>query len=349
MPDDSVGYRQIFISYRAGDTGETSSALARELRQVFGSDRVFIDHLRIDPGSPFPDAILTALGQAAVVLVMIGTTWLTAQDRYGVRRLDVPEDWVRREVELSLKGSATVLPVLVEAAEPVPAGAFAATPTLQPLTRLQTLRLRRKSWDADLARLCERIAECGIPQRPPDATVTAMMGAAGLLEAAVTVTADQARRTALERLFTDLERVHRDYLEMFESIQDRLPDPWEQGILDYPKRVRAAAARLRQLRLAYEPVRVKVRAVAGALEGVELSTPERIFVATVLAYFPTGELRPLNSGGTSGTAVLAHLYRYLAGELGPELPNLVRETLATHRERWLRVCRAYAAMQLEPG
>jgi hypothetical protein len=348
MPEDSVGYRQIFISYRADDTGETSSALARELRQVFGSERVFIDHLRIEGGDSFPDAITTALARAAVVLVMIGQRWLTAQDGYGVRRLDRPEDWVRREVELALDSGATVVPVLVEGAAPVPAEAFATVPTLKPLAPRQALRLRRASWDADLAQIRRRITDRGIPELPEGTAVAATIGAIAGLEAAMVKPADQARRAALERLFADLEGVHRDYLEMFESILDRLPDPFEQGMVHYASQVRTAATRLRRLRLAYEPVRVKVRAVAEAFQGVELAEPERRFVVAVLGYFPTGELRA-KAGGTSANALLYHLARYLAGELGLHLPGLVRETLDEHRKKWVAVCQTYASMQASAG
>jgi hypothetical protein len=178
----------------------------------------------------------------------------------------------------------------------------------------------------------------------------------------VTGTPGQTRRNALERLYADLEGVHRDYLEMFESVLDRLPDPRERKTPGYAKRIRATATRLRRLRLAYEPVRVKVRAVAWALHGVELAEPELRFVTAVLNYFPTGQVR-IWGADSSGTGLLNYLYRHLTdpgrlgpyrhftdpGRLGPALPDVVRDTLDEHRRKWVAVCQAYAAMQASAG
>jgi hypothetical protein len=176
--------------------------------------------------------------------------------------------------------------------------------------------------------------------------------AAETLESALASPSDFARRTTLDRLLAELEDVHRDYLLMFESILEQVPDPWQCGTSRFMREVAVAAANLRQLRLQYEPVRVRIQAAADALSRTDLPTSEKVFVAAVIAYFPTGELRSWDAEhdvATSGTAVLNHLYRALDGELGPDLGALVRETLTFHRQRWRQVCETHAGMQLDAG
>ncbi|GGO54501.1 hypothetical protein GCM10012286_64450 [Streptomyces lasiicapitis] len=184
------------------------------------------------------------------------------------------------------------------------------------------------------------------------ATAQSAVDIAAALQAALGPPADVFRRQAVEQLLADLEAVHRDYLVMFESILEKTPAAWERETPDFAERVRAVAELLRRLRLAYEPVRVRVHSTAEALHGTAVRQPERVFVDAVLAYFPTGELRvdeEHHPWRTSGTAVLDHLYRALDGELGQELRALIAATLALHRQRWLEVCRAHAALRLGGG
>jgi len=178
------------------------------------------------------------------------------------------------------------------------------------------------------------------------------LAAADGLEAAVISATTQRRWVALDKLFTDLELIHQDYLVMFESILEQAPDAWESGTPGFAERVRETATQLRRLRLTYEAVRVRVRVTARSFRQVMLPELEAAFVEAVLGYFPTGELRSDELTGesvTSGTAVLDHLYRSLDGELGQELGMLVRDTLRFHRQRWAELCAAYMAMQLSRG
>ena len=178
---------------------------------------------------------------------------------------------------------------------------------------------------------------------------TALEGVAGLGLAIIPAADASRHRGALDKLFADLEAVHSDYLVMFEAILNGVPDAWEEGTPHFSEKVRATASALRQLRLTYEPVRVRVRAVAETFNGARLPTAERAFIEAVLAYFPTGELRGedlTQQVRTSGTVVLDHLYRSLDGELGLDLASLVRETLRFHRQRWPAVCLTHAALQL---
>lgn len=109
---------RIFISYRRQDTEPFAVALKEELERRLGAGSIFIDTSSIDSGVHFPDAIARALGQASVVLVLIGRRWLTATDTNGVARLTREDDWVRREVRDALRarqaGRLRVIPVLLQ-------------------------------------------------------------------------------------------------------------------------------------------------------------------------------------------------------------------------------------------
>ena len=71
----------------------------------------------IRPGFDFVDVIEFAVQQADVLLAVIGTSWLHSIDSNGNRRLDNPEDFVRREIASALESNIRVIPVLVEGAQ----------------------------------------------------------------------------------------------------------------------------------------------------------------------------------------------------------------------------------------
>jgi hypothetical protein len=156
----------------------------------------------------------------------------------------------------------------------------------------------------------------------------------------------------LNSLMNDLETIHGDYLFMFESLLRRAPDAWEAGLPVSAARVRAVAADLREIRLRYEPLRVRVRALGEALANSELPPAERAFVAQVVDYFPSGELSMFNEEKTNRrgvpTSSTAVLYRLLDEQLGTRLPELIEQTLTKHRTRWDLVCAAWARLQVAP-
>jgi hypothetical protein len=111
MPQERTG--KIFLSYRRDDSAGWAQHLAADLSARFGREAIFIDVDTLAPGSDYTDAIDRTLGQSAVVLVVIGPSWLTVADAAGQRRLDDPDDLVRLEVGAALEGQAGVVPVLV--------------------------------------------------------------------------------------------------------------------------------------------------------------------------------------------------------------------------------------------
>lgn len=106
----------IFLSYRRQDSADICDRLSDHLRRRYGNSRVFRDTTAILAGSTFPQAIQQALDDCRVMLVVIGPGWLDARDEQGRRRLDDPQDWVRREVATGLREGKRVIPVLVRGA-----------------------------------------------------------------------------------------------------------------------------------------------------------------------------------------------------------------------------------------
>lgn len=106
----------VFISYRRSSALITDHVHEKITTRLAGAS-VFLDRNDIEPGAAFPTRLREAVQGAAVVLVIIGRDWISAQDeRTFRRRLDMPGDWVRQEIELALAGDALVIPVLVEGA-----------------------------------------------------------------------------------------------------------------------------------------------------------------------------------------------------------------------------------------
>ena len=153
---------KIFISYRRSDSQDVVGRLYDHLERRLGTQAIFKDTGSIAIGSNFGERIRTTLQETAVMLVVIGPTWLSAQDKAYRRRIDDPTDWVRQEVELALATDARTVPVLVGDAlmperEHLP-------PSLAVLASLQAIRLRPDpDFSGDVERLCRGL---GIPSEP---------------------------------------------------------------------------------------------------------------------------------------------------------------------------------------
>src|SRR4051794_11507450 len=92
----------IFISYRRLDSAIFSQWLAAQLRAAYGQDSVFIDTENIRDAAAWAQQVESSLRSAALVIVVVGKSWLSISDEFGRRRIDLPDDWVRREIETSL-------------------------------------------------------------------------------------------------------------------------------------------------------------------------------------------------------------------------------------------------------
>lgn len=103
---------RFFVSYRRSDSAIMTGRICDRLISHFGKASIFMDITTIPPGVDFRDYIVDSISQCHAALVIIGDTWLTAEHK-GKRRLEDTGDFVRIEVETSLKQGIPVIPVLV--------------------------------------------------------------------------------------------------------------------------------------------------------------------------------------------------------------------------------------------
>ncbi len=147
---------RIFISYRREDSDIWVSRLVEELRKHFPPDQVFQDIASIDPGADFVDVLEQGLATAGVMLAVIGPSWISATDKQGRRRLDLPADFVRQEIAESLRRPGVrVFPLLVNGAE-MPSEEELPEP-LKPLHRRQAFELTVRHWSNDVAELVQAL------------------------------------------------------------------------------------------------------------------------------------------------------------------------------------------------
>lgn len=146
---------RIFLSYRRDDSAAHAGRLYDGLVARFGARNVFQDVTAIEPGADFVMRLEEALASADAALVLIGPRWLDAAGPDGSRRLDEPDDYVRREVAAALGAGRRVVPVLVGgAAMPAPAE---LPDDLRGLAQRQGVVLSDASWREDVAALVRRL------------------------------------------------------------------------------------------------------------------------------------------------------------------------------------------------
>lgn len=161
----------IFISYRRLDSQHATFAIADRLRWAFGAEEVFFDRGSIRSGNEWPESLRRGLEVARVLVVVIGKAWLTTSDEWGKRRIDDPNDWVRRELltglEQQRKNRTDVIPVLLEGAQRLRAAALDVP--LQALAAIEPAKLDDDNWESQLEELIVTIARItGLHRIRPD-------------------------------------------------------------------------------------------------------------------------------------------------------------------------------------
>ena len=146
------GHR-VFLSYRREDSAGHAGRLADHLLDRFGQGSVFVDVESIEAGADFTAEIERAISSSEAVLVLIGPGWLDAKTTSGIRRLDEPADFVRREVEAALTSQVRVVPVLVGGAS-MPAEAELPT-SIAALARRNAVELLDRRWREDVDALVD--------------------------------------------------------------------------------------------------------------------------------------------------------------------------------------------------
>jgi len=136
----------IFISYRRSDSQDVAKLIYTWLLGRFPRDTFFLDVTSIDPGRDFRAAIEEAIVRSQLVLVVIGPTWVVHES--GVRMSENAADLVRFEVEMALRHTKPVVPLLVnEARMPT---SQELPPALSHFTYHNAISLRPQSFFQDL-------------------------------------------------------------------------------------------------------------------------------------------------------------------------------------------------------
>ncbi len=148
---------QIFISYRREESRWSTRSLYDRLCAHFDRKQIFMDIDAIALGDDFVKAIEKTVGECDVLIAVIGARWLISKDEHDGRRLDNPEDFVRREIATALKREIRVIPVLVDGAL-MPRSTELAD-DLKPLIRRNALQVTDTGFDDDCRRLVGAIVQ----------------------------------------------------------------------------------------------------------------------------------------------------------------------------------------------
>ncbi|MFB8241451.1 toll/interleukin-1 receptor domain-containing protein [Kitasatospora purpeofusca] len=148
---------EIFVNYRSADEDTGAVLIEHELSRRFGTERVFRASKSIKIGRRFPQELVTAVRRCSVLIAVIGERWADARTSEGLRALDDPEDWTRREIVEAFESGALVVPVLIGRA--VRLSRHDLPPVLAELADCQYRRLDTRDAANDLARLGKDLAE----------------------------------------------------------------------------------------------------------------------------------------------------------------------------------------------
>ena len=147
---------KIFVNYRSDDAGQAAILLDHVLVERFGPDRVFRDSRSIPLGADFRPQLWGDLARSAVLIAIIGRRW-AGETPDGRRRIDDPDDFIRREIALALKIGIRVVPVLLDNVSLPPESELPAD--IQDIASRQYLRLHTRSAERDVQHLVESLAQ----------------------------------------------------------------------------------------------------------------------------------------------------------------------------------------------
>jgi len=140
----------VFLNYRSADEPFGAAMLDRELSARFGPDAVFFASKSIQLGAEWEKEMIDAVERSNALLVIMGRHWLSDMDETGRRRIDDPDDYVRREILLALGLGKNVIPVRLGVPRLTAAD---LPPELRQLPARQDIELRFRTTGPDLDRL----------------------------------------------------------------------------------------------------------------------------------------------------------------------------------------------------
>lgn len=141
----------VFINYRTGDGDEAAAIIEKVLSERFGKERIFRAARSIAPGNPYPETLLHAVRNSAIMVVVIGAEWA------HYPQLRDANDWVRREILEAFSNGIRIVPVL-KGRKTDRLTATDLPPELARLADLQSLRLDMRDNEADLVRIGDELA-----------------------------------------------------------------------------------------------------------------------------------------------------------------------------------------------
>lgn len=156
-----------------------------------------------------------------------------------------------------------------------------------------------------------------------------------------------------EPMFTALQKINDDYVQMFESLRAALPTALERHDERYHMNVLSACRQLRELRAKLASSREEVAAMSDRLaKRKDLAEPERQFLQAVVAYLPlgmgAGEARDVGTQGASTRATALETALY-AGSMELESPDVAAHITRALRENsrlWQEVCAQFAQLKV---
>lgn len=154
----------IFLSYRKSENAIEARLLKFELEKHFGEENVFLDSMDIQPGDSWSEKLTSTLRSTQVMIVIIGSNWLGSQDHWsGMRRIDNPDDFVRREISFSIANEIPLIPILIDDAK-IPRAEFLPE-EIKKLTYYQFIRIRTDNFSEDATHLAHQIGK--FYEKPP--------------------------------------------------------------------------------------------------------------------------------------------------------------------------------------
>lgn len=140
-----------FLSYRRADSLAAARGIYRFLHHQFGRFSVFMDMTEIRKSDNWREELNNALVSSTVLIALIGAGWLQCRDKFGRRRIDCKNDWVREEILFALESGTKVIPVLI--GDVARLRDEALDPEMSPLADIEPLRIRDENWENGLNEL----------------------------------------------------------------------------------------------------------------------------------------------------------------------------------------------------
>ena len=169
---DETPQTQIFISYRTEDAWAEAQLLFERLANRFGSENVFLDARKLQPGMKWEDEIKSHRASCDVLLALIGPHWvsiLKAREQAAI--VQPAGDYMRLEIEYALKPGSGICVIPVLMGDEVPFTGEVLPKSLQGLQKIEIAQVRQKRFEEDVAHLIGRLETIPIKQPEPPAVL----------------------------------------------------------------------------------------------------------------------------------------------------------------------------------